>query len=305
LKKRKQGVDGMKCPKCSYISFDYNQICPKCNKDISEEQRKLNLPGYKPDPLFLLGALTGAASESQIGLEETFKDTSELEKEIATGMDDTGVMEREVVFGEGVEEFEMEEPLPEDMPAVDLSQIETASEAGDEEMTVDLGDLAEESEEADVLQESHEESLGTGTVVLEDVNIQEEEPVATDTLGETAEGDEISLDLDEISDEGLEAAMDFGGDEEELSLDLDELGGGTDELEEITLEPTGEFQEEVVDLADVDLQETKAAEDDSDVTYSESELLTLELEEKEKKEVSDLENLSMEETAEKPDESGS
>ena len=292
----------MKCPKCSYISFDYNQICPKCNKDISEEQRKLNLPGYKPDPLFLLGALTGAASESQIGLEETFKDTSELEKEIATGMDDTGVMEREAVFGEGVEEFEMEEPLPEDMPAVDLSQIETASEAGDEEMTVDLGDLAEE---ADVLQESHEESLGTGTVVLEDVNIQEEEPVATDTLGETAEGDEISLDLDEISDEGLEAAMDFGGDEEELSLDLDELGGGTDELEEITLEPTGEFQEEVVDLADVDLQETKAAEDDSDVTYSESELLTLELEEKEKKEVSDLENLSMEETAEKPDESGS
>lgn len=295
----------MKCPKCSYISFDYNQICPKCNKDISEEQRKLNLPGYKPDPLFLLGALTGAASESQIGLEETFKDTSELEKEIATGMDDTGVMEREAVFGKGVEEFEMEEPLPEDMPAVDLSQIETASEAGDEEMTVDLGDLAEESEEADVLREPHEESFGTGTVVLEDVNIQEEEPVATDTLGETAEGDEISLDLDEISDEGLEAAMDFGGDEEELSLDLDELGGGTDELEEITLEPTGEFQGGVVDLADVDLQETEASEDDSDVPYSESELLTLELEEGAKKEASNLENLSMEETAEKPEESGS
>ena len=49
----------MKCPKCSYISFDYNEICPKCNKDISGEREKMNLPKFRPNPPFLLGSLVG------------------------------------------------------------------------------------------------------------------------------------------------------------------------------------------------------------------------------------------------------
>ncbi len=47
----------MKCPKCNYISFDSNLICPKCNKDISIEREKINLPSFKPNPPFLLGSL--------------------------------------------------------------------------------------------------------------------------------------------------------------------------------------------------------------------------------------------------------
>jgi hypothetical protein len=50
---------GMKCPKCGYISFDYNQACPKCKKDVSTVQEKLNIPDFKPDPPNLLGALFG------------------------------------------------------------------------------------------------------------------------------------------------------------------------------------------------------------------------------------------------------
>jgi hypothetical protein len=295
----------MKCPKCSYISFDYNQICPKCNKDITEEQRKLNLPGYKPEPLFLLGALTGAASESQIGLEaETFKDTSELEKEIATGMDDTGAMEREAVFGSGAEEFKMEESIPDEMPAVDLSEIDMTSEMEEEEeLTVDLGDLAEESEDIDMMEEPAGESMGTGTVVLEDVRMLEDEPV-TDTLAETADGDEISLDLDEISDEGLEAAMALGKEDEELSLDLIEFSDEDEDLEKIELEPAGEFQEEVLDLAEVDLPEDGAPEGEKAFSHGESEMLTVELEEGKKKDQGDMENLTMEETIAGPDASG-
>jgi hypothetical protein len=295
----------MKCPKCSYISFDYNQICPKCNKDISEEQRKLNLPGYTPEPLFLLGALTGAASESQIGLEvETFKDTSELEKEIATGLDDTGAMERETVFGSGAGEFKMEESIPEELPAVDLSEIEMTPEAEeDEELTVDLGDLAEESEDIDMMEEPVEESMGTGTVVLEDVKMPEDEPL-TDSFAEMADGDEISLDLDEISDESLEAAMALGKEDEELSLDLEALSDEADDLEEIELEPAGEFQEEVLDLGGVDLQEDDALEGAADSSHSESEMLTVELEEGKKKEQGEMENLTMEETIAGPDVSG-
>jgi hypothetical protein len=49
----------MKCPKCGYVSFDHHQVCQKCGKDVLAEQRRLNLPDYKPDPPSFLGALTG------------------------------------------------------------------------------------------------------------------------------------------------------------------------------------------------------------------------------------------------------
>ena len=59
----------MKCPKCSYVSFDYNQFCPKCNKDLSSERNKLNFPSYKPNPPFLLSALIGELSDSNANME--------------------------------------------------------------------------------------------------------------------------------------------------------------------------------------------------------------------------------------------
>ena len=58
----------IRCPKCGYVSFDYNQVCPKCSKDISAEQEKLNFFPFRPDPPSLLGALTGEANESHVGL---------------------------------------------------------------------------------------------------------------------------------------------------------------------------------------------------------------------------------------------
>ena len=41
----------MKCPKCSFISFDYNDACPKCGKDLTHERDVMGLPSYKPKPL--------------------------------------------------------------------------------------------------------------------------------------------------------------------------------------------------------------------------------------------------------------
>ena len=58
----------MKCPKCGYIGFDYSQVCAKCNKDISSEQEKMNIPSFRPNPPAMLAALTGEANESQVGL---------------------------------------------------------------------------------------------------------------------------------------------------------------------------------------------------------------------------------------------
>ena len=49
----------MKCTKCSYTSFDFNQTCPKCGKDLSAEGARLRLPSYKPTPPYLLTSFTG------------------------------------------------------------------------------------------------------------------------------------------------------------------------------------------------------------------------------------------------------
>ncbi len=38
----------MKCTKCGYISFDFHDSCPKCNKDLSAERDRLNLAAYRP-----------------------------------------------------------------------------------------------------------------------------------------------------------------------------------------------------------------------------------------------------------------
>ncbi len=66
----------MKCPKCGFISFDYLQNCPKCEKDISLERERYNLPSYKPDPPSLLGGLLKAKTEASIGLRIQKQETS-------------------------------------------------------------------------------------------------------------------------------------------------------------------------------------------------------------------------------------
>ena len=53
----------MKCPKCSFISFDYNDACPKCNKDLTNERDMMGLPSYKPKPLSVQASLNANNSD--------------------------------------------------------------------------------------------------------------------------------------------------------------------------------------------------------------------------------------------------
>jgi hypothetical protein len=88
----------MKCSNCGYISFDYNQSCPKCDKDTGAERAKLNLPDYRSNPPFLLGALTGQANESEVEIQMDYSADIEvadhqremsLESSIETETDET------------------------------------------------------------------------------------------------------------------------------------------------------------------------------------------------------------------------
>ena len=54
----------MKCPKCNYISFDFNRTCPKCGNDNTGEQTRLKLSSNKPNPPFFLASLIGMENSS-------------------------------------------------------------------------------------------------------------------------------------------------------------------------------------------------------------------------------------------------
>jgi hypothetical protein len=60
------GAFAMKCPKCNYTSFDYNQVCPKCENDNTQEQTRLNLSPNKPNPPFFLASLVEMAGSGNL-----------------------------------------------------------------------------------------------------------------------------------------------------------------------------------------------------------------------------------------------
>lgn len=59
----------MKCPKCNYITFDYRDRCPHCNKDLRPAKKRIDLVAFKHDPPFLLGSLTGDSGDIEPSLE--------------------------------------------------------------------------------------------------------------------------------------------------------------------------------------------------------------------------------------------
>src|SRR4030043_1611429 len=178
----------MRCPKCGYESFDYNQVCPKCNKNIANEQAKLNIPAFKPNPPSLLGILTGEGDESNIGLESNLSKSMTDSHEMDVGLDES--------TGIGTSEMEVDE-------GHDLDEIGLKPEdSGDFELSGEEETLADDSEE----------------ISIEDTD-------SLTTPSDEGEGEGISLDLEDISlEEGGEEAISLSEDisqemgEEEISL---------------------------------------------------------------------------------------
>ncbi len=238
----------MKCPKCNYVSFDYNQVCPKCNKDVSAEQQRMNLPAYRPSPLSLLGGLTGEPGQSEdsvfdegqnLDMDFEISGNGEAEKlEEPTLSDDlleTNLLDEE----EGIEDleplsdFEEEEgekisPESVEISLEDSERTLALSDTGEMEMegliSLDPDELplVEPELEQEVLAESgpaKERELG---IDLEDLSLDEIAPPATDAAKEDSLDDAEMVTLviekkDPKISHGLEDT------ELDLELDLDEL----------------------------------------------------------------------------------
>lgn len=216
----------MKCPKCGYISFDYNEVCPKCNKNIAALRDKMSLPSYKAAPLSMLKALTGEASDTDAdisvqvsddttsvleeeeglsledsqaieAMEKTFKDSQEFDMQLETTLDevwDETPKEDAADLSLDIEDLAIEDARFEPAQAVDAAEIETIvdsdllpTEGGDPEKTALF-----ESVEAD------EETTGFN---LDDLSQSESGPISEVTLQEKAE-DDVPIDL-----EGLASAL--------------------------------------------------------------------------------------------------
>jgi len=252
----------MKCPKCGYVSFDYNQTCPKCNKDISEERSRLNLPEYAPTFPFFLSALAGGMDEGSLDLASTSMGMAAA----------AAVSTPEEVFDAPEEEISFEEetpPAPEDELEISLSEDWSTDALTEEPPAVeDFDELDEQGaalrDEAVVDEDLPELDLGfDGT----DLSIEEDataQPVGMDV----GTDEEITFDLDEDTPRekvGLEEPpADESSLDDDLSLDLEGLG--TDEDISLDMEPSIEeappsLEEDLaIDLDELSLDEEELGE---------------------------------------------
>ncbi|MBN2126342.1 MAG: hypothetical protein JW821_18725, partial [Deltaproteobacteria bacterium] len=263
----------MKCPKCGYISFDFNLVCPKCTKDISAERQKLNLPEFRPHPPSLLGALTGEANESNVGIRISPSAGEDLAEEVAFGLDDSGAIAVEDLALEDSQEIElglgpegMEEPAfaPDDS----LSDFELEG-GGEEGISLDTGEISLEESEASPALPEEEEGISFD---LDDFSTGESE--IEGVAEEAGEEPELGLDLDSIALEEPEAGAagpaeeggisldDISLEEPSLDLDAEQAAEGPEEptlnLDDFALDESGEVEapeEPGISLDDISLEE--------------------------------------------------
>jgi hypothetical protein len=249
----------MKCPKCGYISFDYNEVCPKCNKNIAALRDKMSLPSYKAAPLSMLKALTGEASDTDAdisvqvsdettsvleeeeglsledsqaieAMEKTFKDSQEFDMQLETSLDevwDETPKEDAADLSLDIEDLAIEDARFEPAQAEDAAEIEMIVDS--DLLPTEGGDLEKTALFEPV--EADEETTGFN---LDDLSQSESGPISEVTLQEKAE-DDVPIDL-----EGLASALEEPTKNlnqpiktedlelEDLNLDLDLDLEGTD-----------------------------------------------------------------------------
>ncbi len=235
----------MRCPKCGYISFDHNQICPKCNKDISDEQAKLNLPAYKIKPPSLLGMLVGSGDESNFGF--NMDNGSAVNRaEMDLDFDDSSTM----VDNDGIDFNEDEQEL----------EISLSDDSGEYELPeINLDDESEEMPEIEF-------SSGDSDLSDEMTGELDEGIDGLILSPEKETGDDLEIDLGELS---IEDTMDDPG---EISFD-DSLAM-KDTADDISLE---ESSEDALDIQDISIEDIsrdaqKPVEDETAIELDVSDL---------------------------------
>lgn len=199
----------MRCPKCGYTSFDYNDNCPKCNKDLVQTRELLGLLAVEPQPTPYLAALLAETIEAEEVGREAAEHLGEYER-------DEDALESDIDLGDEID-------LGDDAEEVKLSDDELDGSEGDG----DRGEIEFEPEGLDLDFDMDEEPAEEAVEQVEELDIE---------MG----SDEMELNLDEVDE-----AEEEGEDVLELTLEPDsevDLQGAEDDDVELTIadvEPDG------------------------------------------------------------------
>ena len=194
----------MKCSKCGYISFDYNQVCPKCNKEISADQGKLNLPSFRPAPPSLLGALTGEQNESSVNLNIDPASVMAAQGEADADLDDSLVMDSQEMSLDEEEDLDIR---------LDIEDTGEFEEIVEEEITESISDYETEGDDEEI------------SLDLEDFSTEESESENTTRMEPALEEEEetFDIDLDALATEEPKDSEVSDADDEESAVDLEDL----------------------------------------------------------------------------------
>ncbi len=237
----------MKCPKCGYISFDYNEVCPKCNKNIAALRDKMSLSSYKVTPPSMLKALNGEASDSDTdisvqisedtasaleeeeglsledsqaieAMEKTFKDSQEFDMQLESTLDevwDEKPKEDAADLSLDIEELPIEDARFEPAQAEDAADIETIVDS--DLLPTEDGDL-----EKTALLEAFETDEETTGFNLDDLSRSESGLISEVKLHEKAE-DDVPIDLEGLASALEEPTKNLNQPMETEDLDLEDL----------------------------------------------------------------------------------
>jgi hypothetical protein len=273
----------MKCPKCGYISFDYNETCPRCKKNIAAERDQMNLPAFKPMPPSMLGGLAGDENDSGVDVElQQSEDTSGVGLDLGLSPEDSQAIEAmEETFKDSQDfEIQLETALEEDIEATPETvalpssepetpaaapksshpEVTAAHEDNVEEISLDLDDLPVEDLEIDLKQAQQEtdDELFLEPALASEGGGGIEESADLDPL--EMEDEKMSFDLADLAQDepdtiSLDKIQEMPDDE--ITINLEELTSVEEVSAENSSKPARREKEEAeasVDIEDLDLE---------------------------------------------------
>ena len=206
----------MKCSKCNYISFDHNENCPKCKKDLTEIRAKMNLPSFCP----IMPAHTNfqdQGTEGSIKIEQTGEFTSEENMDVQFADSQDFESSFDAAINDGGDESDLDFALATDT----------------DELTLDFDEFSIDDSD------TPDNELGQETITAGDLEDELNLSFADDT-------DDIMSDFDEVSpdDDGKSTldAVDFSTD------DTDIVQSAVESVEDVEEEPsdiTLDFEEPI------------------------------------------------------------
>jgi len=251
----------MKCPKCNYISFDYNENCPKCRRSLTEVRAKMNLPSYCP-MLLTQTEIDGQVPEPSIRIEQT--DNIGIEESMDTQFSDS--QDFETSFDEGVGESDLDVTLSDEADNLSLDFDEfSMDDSGTDHSEREMKTIAAESLE-DELNLSFADDTAEMTADFEDVT-------ADDSGKATLDFEDLSVDNDADTKNSEQEMKTILADSLENDLDLsfaDDTGEMTADFEDVAADDSGKATLDFEDLSVDNDADTKKLEQEMETIMADS-----------------------------------